>query len=85
MTKQENRNRIDSFKAVKVLITNCTLDPYYKGKLLSAINKVIKNKKSHFRVDSVTTNFATLFSWFDNAIGIYQIDWSTIGICLVSE
>lgn len=66
MTKQDKRNNIDSFKAVKVLITKCDLDPYYKGELLRLINKVIKNNKSHFVGHPVTTRLSMLFDWSAN-------------------
>ena len=87
MTKQEKRNTIDSFKAVKVLITNCDLDPYYKGELLRLINKVILNKKSHFSQSEVNVNFADLFSWNSNKKDGYNnnIDWSCIGLYLSSN
>ena len=63
MTKQEHKNTTASFKLIKQLITKCDLDPYYKGLLLSAINKVIRMKDVHFRIDTPITNISRLFNW----------------------
>ena len=84
MTKQERKLVNASFKAVKELITKCSLDPYYKGYLLMRINKVIKNTSSHFVVSNVTTDFAILFAWHQNITFDveHEIEWCTIGIYL---
>lgn len=82
MTKEERKLVNASFKAVKELITKCDLDPYYKGELLRLINKVIRNKNSHFR--NRTTDFASLFSWYNNDFlrPSKPSEWSTIGLYL---
>lgn len=85
MTKKPTSTSL-AFKEIKKRITECDLDPLQKGYLMMRINKVIKNKDSHFKSGNASEGFAFLFDWGKNSnsgINDTVSFWSMTGLYLM--